>query len=145
MKAWPTVILILGLVLLDAVTKLVLSDHLTAHANGWVYTTSDAVSHHYRTREWKIEIAFAMLIPIFACIRIPRFRLTAAFILAGMLGNWISAVGIGYIPDPLLWEHGDTLTHFNVADLTLLMAFPALLVACVSLTRASLRSVGEVR
>lgn len=116
MTAARTFWLIVGLVLLDAATKLVLPS-----GEPWM--------QHHRSGEWKALTLVWVLVPAYVCVRVPFLRFTAALLLAGIVGNWLSAVVVGYVPDPLLWTHGDSYTAFNMADVMLLTTFPALLVA----------------
>lgn len=97
---------------------------------------------HHRTTEWKLSAFFLLFIPVYICVRMPALRFVAALLIAGTVGNLLSAAVVGYVPDPLLWEHGDTLTSFNFADITLLMAIPALLLALVEAWKKHLRRSG---
>ena len=95
----PYAWLLLALLALDALTKALLS--------------TPAWAMHHRSGEWKLGGA-CMVAAWLLCFAYPPIRLAATLIIAGTLGNVLSALH-GDVPNPILFGR----VAFNLADVVM--------------------------
>lgn len=106
-----------------------------AFTKAWL--TTPAWAQHERTTSWTIDAGVALILPI-AMLYYKPLRVAAVLLFCGVFGNLLSALE-GDVANPLMVQHGAGQLAFNVADVSLLAAAVAIVVASPIIMRDGTR------